>query len=222
MFQPRLDVLPPAQRAVWPRLDQIPPHFVLYGGTAIALRLGHRESVDFDFFSGRPFSPRELLAEIPLLRGPKQVQQEQANTYTVEIPGPGGTVKWSFFGEIDCGQIRAPDRCPDNHLKIASMEDLLALKLATIHQRIEAKDYLDIRALLRFGLSLPEALGHLEALHPQTTNWMLTLQTLVYFKGGDLATLPVEVKSDLEAAAKEVRVVPAFSGRKAPIGTMPE
>ncbi|WP_373321508.1 nucleotidyl transferase AbiEii/AbiGii toxin family protein [Rivihabitans pingtungensis] len=28
--------------------------FVLYGGTAIALRLGHRESVDFDFFSDRP------------------------------------------------------------------------------------------------------------------------------------------------------------------------
>ena len=222
MFQPRLDVLPPAQRAVWPRLDQIPSHFVLYGGTAVALRLGHRASVDFDFFSGRPFSPRELLAEVPLLSGPKQVQQEQANTYAVEIPGPGGAVKWSFFGGIDCGQIRTPDRCPDNHLKIASAEDLLALKLATIHQRIEAKDYLDIHALLRFGLSLPEALGHLEALHPLTTNWMLTLQTLVYFEGGDLATLPAEVKGDLEEVVKKVRDVPAFSGRKTPIGTMPE
>jgi len=222
MFQPRLDVLPPAQQAVWPLLNQIPSHFVLYGGTAVALRLGHRVSVDFDFFSGRTFSPRELLAEIPLLSGPKQVQQEQANTYTVEIAGPGGAVKWSFFGGIDCGQIRAPDRCADNRLKIASAEDLLTLKLATIHQRIEAKDYLDIHALLGFGLSLPEALGHLEALHPRATNWMLTLQTLVYFEGGDLDTLPAAVKGDLEEAVRKIRDVPAFPGKKTPIGNMPE
>ena len=195
---------------------------MLYGGTAVTLRLGHRVSVDFDFFSGRTFSPRELVAEIPLLNGPKQVQQEQANTYTVEIAGPGGAVKWSFFGGIDCGQIRAPDRCADNRLKIASAEDLLTLKLATIHQRIEAKDYLDIHALLRFGLSLPEALGHLEALHPRATNWMLTLQTLVYFGGGDLDALPAAVKGDLEEAVRKVRDVPAFPGKKTPIGNMPE
>jgi len=47
----RLDILPPAQLALWPELRQIPAHFVLYGGTAIALRLGHRQSVDFDFFT---------------------------------------------------------------------------------------------------------------------------------------------------------------------------
>ena len=48
----RLDRLPAPQRAMWESdLPGLPPHFVLYGGTAIALHLGHRESVDFDFFS---------------------------------------------------------------------------------------------------------------------------------------------------------------------------
>ena len=39
---PRLDTLPPEQRRLWPELSQVPGHFVLYGGTAIALRLGGR------------------------------------------------------------------------------------------------------------------------------------------------------------------------------------
>jgi len=38
-------------------LAGVPPHFILYGGTALALRLGHRESVDFDFFSSETVIP---------------------------------------------------------------------------------------------------------------------------------------------------------------------
>jgi hypothetical protein len=49
MFQ--LSILPEPQRALWPILEQVPKRFVLYGGTAIALRLGHRESVDFYFLT---------------------------------------------------------------------------------------------------------------------------------------------------------------------------
>ena len=56
-FAPRLEMLPPTQRALWPRLSQVPPDFVLYGGTAITLRLGHRYSVDYDLFSNRSFVP---------------------------------------------------------------------------------------------------------------------------------------------------------------------
>ena len=39
-------------RALWPDLAEVPHSFVLYGGTALALRLGHRISEDFDFFRG--------------------------------------------------------------------------------------------------------------------------------------------------------------------------
>jgi len=54
-FEPRVDVLPPSQLALWPKLACIKERFVLYGGTALALRLGHRASVDFDYFSFEPF-----------------------------------------------------------------------------------------------------------------------------------------------------------------------
>ena len=51
LFDPRLDILPAAQQEIWPQLAQARSlGFVLYGGTAVALHLGHRTSIDFDFF----------------------------------------------------------------------------------------------------------------------------------------------------------------------------
>src|SRR5437763_12752354 len=59
-LEPKLGALPPAQREVWSRL---PPtcglNLVLYGGTAIALHLGHRESLDFDFFCSEPLDKKQ-------------------------------------------------------------------------------------------------------------------------------------------------------------------
>jgi hypothetical protein len=50
-FDPRIDILPPAQQEIWSQLAPAPKlSFVLYGETAVALHLGHRISIDFDFF----------------------------------------------------------------------------------------------------------------------------------------------------------------------------
>ena len=51
MMEPALDTLPPPQRQLWHELHETPVHFVLYGGTALGLRLAHRESEDCDFFA---------------------------------------------------------------------------------------------------------------------------------------------------------------------------
>jgi len=51
-FEPQKAILPPAQREIFPQLAPARSmSFVLYGGTAIALYLGHRVSLDFDFFA---------------------------------------------------------------------------------------------------------------------------------------------------------------------------
>jgi hypothetical protein len=63
-FTPCLEILPFAQQALWPHLREVTRlGFVLYGGTAIALRLGHRQSVDFDFFTERPFDHANLVMQ---------------------------------------------------------------------------------------------------------------------------------------------------------------
>ena len=74
-FTPTLDVLPEAQRALWPALGDLPDSLVLYGGTAPALRLGHRSSVDFDFFSSERLDGDSLF-ELPGLAVAEVLQRE--------------------------------------------------------------------------------------------------------------------------------------------------
>src|SRR5277367_4663123 len=103
VFIPRLDVLPEVQRRLWPELAETPSHFTLYGGTAIALRLGHRQSIDFDFFARTSFEPSALFREIPYLKD-AVMRQASADTLTVTVDRHG-PVQLSFFGGLDLGQI---------------------------------------------------------------------------------------------------------------------
>src|SRR5512141_490835 len=102
MFESHLETLPPAQRSLWPDLAEIPAYFVLYGGTALALRLGHRTSVDFDFFSSEPFVPADLLNSMVLLKHARPLQTA-TNTLTVVVDR-AGAVKLSFFGGLSIGR----------------------------------------------------------------------------------------------------------------------
>lgn len=85
-FTPRLDILPKPQRQIWDELAAVPPEFVLYGGTAVALHLGHRQSLDFDFFGNRSFDPALLTAAIPFMAAAHRARQRFAGG---KPAGPG-------------------------------------------------------------------------------------------------------------------------------------
>lgn len=72
---------------------------MLYGGTAVALQFGHRVSVDFDFFSDRPFVPDALRKHLPAFKD-AQTLDAGPDTLTVSLvpAGQGDPVKLSFFG----------------------------------------------------------------------------------------------------------------------------
>lgn len=115
---PNLSTLPPRQRQIWTRLATTPKDFVLYGGTALALRLGHRESVDFDFFSSRLFQPIELIRSIPYLAG-AEITQEEANTLSCAVPADDGVVSVSFFA-VSLNQVETPDVAEGNGIAAAA------------------------------------------------------------------------------------------------------
>jgi len=127
MFTPKLEILPQAQRRLWDELRPTPEDFVLYGGTALALRLGHRHSEDFDFFSNISFAPNSLLKRVPYLQG-AEVSQLEANTLTV-IVHRDGPVKVSFFGGLNLNRVQDPDLAPDNGIQVASLLDVAATSL---------------------------------------------------------------------------------------------
>ena len=217
-FLPKLDLLPAPQRRLWPDLRQVPPHFILYGGTALALRLGHRCSVDFDFFTSAPIEPAVLKTSLPLLDA-ATILQIALNTLTVSVPGPE-PVKLSFFGGLTLGRVGEPERTADGVLRVASLLDVAACKMAVLPERAESKDYLDVYALFQNGVTLPQALGAAQAVYGERFNPVLTLKALTYFKDGDLPALPEKIKQALRTAAAELRDIPVLERR--PGGLAPQ
>ena len=93
----------------------------------------------------------------------------------------------------------------DNKLKIASLLDLTGTKASVLQVRAEAKDYIDMDALMTLGkISLPTALAAARKLYGSSFNPEVTLKALSYFGDGNLATLAEDVKHRLVAAAREV------------------
>jgi Nucleotidyl transferase AbiEii toxin, Type IV TA system len=202
-FSPRLEILSPPQRRLWNELREIPPEFVLYGGTAIALYLGHRQSADFDFFGDRNLDSNSVTLAIPFLEGAK-VTQREPNTLSCVVDR-GGPVQVSFFGLPDIPRLRTPSVSPDNGLGIASMHDLAGMKAYVVQMRAEAKDYIDIDAILVDGrIDLPAALASARAIYGAEFNPQVTLKALSYFDDGDLSRLPLEVRNRLARAVDAV------------------
>ncbi len=197
-FVPRFDVLPEPQRILWPELATLPAKHVLYCGTALALRLGHRASIDFDFFSHEPLDLAELAA-LPWLRGSTTLQ-ESPNTRTVLVERGGAPIKVSLFGAITFGRVGEPELA-DGVVRVASTLDLGGTKIKALLQRVEAKDYLDIDALLASGISLASILGAGRALFGDAFNPVVARKALTYFVGGDLGTLDNGVRDRLTIAA---------------------
>jgi hypothetical protein len=202
-FIPRLDILPLPQRRLWNELAGVPPEFVLYGGTAIVLHLGHRESVDFDFFGNRPFDPAKLMSALPFMAG-AQITQREPNTLT-GIVDRDGIVKVSFFGVPEIPRLVRPHQVSDNGIKVASLLDLAGMKASVVQVRAEARDYIDVDAMLTSGkVDLPAALGAGLALYGAQFNPEITLKALSYFDDGNLRRLPEPLKARLAKAAREV------------------
>lgn len=228
-FTPHLDILPTAQRQLWPALGPSSAlGFVLYGGTAIALRLGHRPSVDFDFFTEHPLDKDILRATFPFIAG-ATVLQDQPNTLTILAPSSilvdpltGAStssaslrqtqeVKISFFGGLGFGRIGTPELATPGAVQVASLNDLLAHKLKVVLQRIEAKDYLDIASIVSAGVRLDIGLAGARALFGPSFQPSECLKALVYFEGGDLDTLSDHTRSTLIDAVRTVGNLPSIA-----------
>ena len=198
----KLDVLPEAQRKLWPELAATPKQFVLYGGTAIALQRGHRYSVDFDFFSNEAFEPDALLKNIPYLKD-ASVLDRSKNTLTCSIK-LGESVKVSFFGGLDLDRVKDPLVAIDNRIKVASLEDLAGMKCAVVMKRAEWKDYIDIGELLGSGISLERALAAGKAIYGKQFTPATALKALAYHKDIKINHLSSGLQNQFKASIKTI------------------
>lgn len=218
-FHPRLEILPDVQRRLWPTLAPLAQlGWVLYGGTAIALRYGHRVSVDFDFFSAQPLDRQALGQALPWLASAR-VLQDQPETLTLLTPDTADVgVKVSFFGGLTIGRVADPEISDDGIALVASPLDLLATKLKVLLQRAEKKDYLDVATLLEAKLPLAEGLAAASALYGPAFPPEEALKAIVFFADGDLPELPIAVRRRLEATVLTVEALPRLERRGRDLG----
>jgi hypothetical protein len=151
-------VLPAATARAWRGLQPIlPPELYLMGGTAVAVHLEHRESRDLDFlFHENSVDLAALRAQIES-RGEFAVTDESPGT----LCGLYGPTKVEFFhADEGAPQHLLEEPTVMAGLRVASLKDLMAMKLKVVRDRAEMRDYFDLKAIdEEGGVSVEEGLG---------------------------------------------------------------
>lgn len=143
----RHDAIPLAVRRL---LLDLAPHpalsgFALGGGTSLALRFGHRISVDLDFFTPDPFQPDEIATSLGALK-PEIIASARNSLTTV-----AGGVKLDFLRHAY--PLLAPVEVIEG-ITMLSLDDVAAMKLNAVSNRGSKKDFYDVAELLdRFDLA---------------------------------------------------------------------
>lgn len=149
------EILTPTQLEVLRRVAPVATAegFYLSGGTAVALHLGHRRSIDLDWFSPVDFDPEPLVHTLRQRVPDIEVRSQADGTLHAVEAG----VMISFL------RYRYPFVEPliewtEPKLRLGSVPDLAAMKLAAIGNRGARKDFVDLFALGGTGLTLAEML----------------------------------------------------------------
>lgn len=172
-----LEILDQKRKKILSRLGFLKKYsFYMAGGTALALQIGHRTSLDFDFYTEKKFDVRELREQFD--KKFKKVQEIYIAEDTLGLDVNG--IKISFF-RYSHRLIRPCVRIDD--ICLASKEDIAAMKILAISQRGKKRDFIDTYFLIKtFGLK--EIIEFTKKKYPMF-NIYLGLQGLLYFKDAD-------------------------------------
>ncbi|OGI65385.1 hypothetical protein A3A95_00835 [Candidatus Nomurabacteria bacterium RIFCSPLOWO2_01_FULL_39_18] len=127
-------------KKVWDSCVFLRDDFYLAGGTALALQIGHRISVDLDFFSSNPIK-KTLLAKIEEVFKMVSVLVNTKNELTVTADG----VKMTFLHYPFILKYKTIDT---SVVPLASVSDIVSMKAYTLGRRRSFKDYVDLYFIL--------------------------------------------------------------------------
>lgn len=200
MIDLHMEVLRQQQRALWDILQKESAliharGFYLAGGTALALRLGHRESQDFDFFSQIPdIEPiRAWIDAMP----DAIIRDVDADTIHAEIAG----VKVSFIAGYRYPLLLPP--MVVGTLEMADITDIALMKMLAVTHRATLRDYLDLAVIVRDHCTLEELIQKSTEKYGPTFNVMLCVRAMVQFEDLD-KEMPVLLDASLETSWKEI------------------
>ena len=155
--------------------------FVLVGGTALALQLGNRESIDLDLFSNTDFASNELLTSL-------------LNDYQILVDNQLSQrlITTINYVKVDFIKFHYPFIRPFlviENIRMASLEDIAAMKLDAITGRGSKKDFYDLFFLLQH-YSIDELFSFYTEKYPHQTTFHVA-RSLTYFDDADIQPSPI-------------------------------
>lgn len=175
----RKEILTTAQTKLLPFIKNFSKNFGLVGGTAIALHIGHRQSIDFDLFSNKQFGNFALQKKI--MKNGKKIKHvfiDERDEYTVLIDGVKITFLYYPF------KISFADNL-DKYIKVADLLTLAALKAYALGRRSKWKDYVDLYFIIKEFYSLGEIVEKAQKIFKENFNEKNFRVQLAYFKDLD-------------------------------------
>ena len=164
-----------------PLVRQFKREFYLVGGTAIALHLGHRRSIDFDLFKFSALKPKSIIQTISDLGFPYNITRRVTEQLNVNIHD----VKFTFFQYPF--KINATEKL-DDVLRLPNLLDLAAMKAYALGRRSKWKDYVDLYFILKNHFTVKQISDRTSELFGQLFSEKLFRAQLSYFDDIDKIT----------------------------------
>ncbi len=149
-------------------------HLVLAGGTALALQLGHRISVDLDFFTSDAFSTESMIQEIKRFKLDYQILQEEEGSLTAIVNGVKVSVFKYHYPFTDL-KVRIKG------IPVAGILDIASMKVIAITQRGAKRDFADLYFILQDTPFRKVAVNMIRRFGAERVNPLLIGKALVFF-----------------------------------------
>ncbi len=171
-----LNILNGNQKTLLPFLSKFKREFYMAGGTAIALHIGHRLSIDFDLFKVGKIHPRKILTKFEDSNEKYLITLNLDNQLNLICR----EVKFTFFSYDFL--IEHPIKI-ENAINIPSLLDLSAMKAYALGRRAKWKDYVDLYFLIKYHYSIKQISEKASQVYGDLFSEKLFRGQLNYFKG---------------------------------------
>jgi len=191
------DILSDKQKELLPFLKKFKRNYYLAGGTAIALNIGHRKSIDFDLFTDSPLNKNKISNEIEKLNFEVQPLFFDVDQQHFLI----NDVKFTFFNYPYLIEHR---NLFSDVISLPSLLDLAAMKAFALGRRSKWKDYVDLYFILKEYYSMEEIIARAKSYFPDQINEKLFRNQLAFHKDIDYSE-EVDYVIDNPPAQKEIK-----------------
>lgn len=181
------EILTQGQRELLPLVKLFFQDFGLVGGTAVALYLGHRRSIDFDIFTNKEFDNLKVRKKILRFKKISRVLRDEKGQYTITVNG----IRFAFFYfpfKINFSESF------NNLVRLPDLLTLAAMKAYALGRRAKWKDYVDLYFIMKKYHGIVPIIKKAKQIFSSEFNEKIFRAQLVYFKDIDYSESVIYMK----------------------------